>query len=209
MPDRGTKSERAADDPDLHTVPDLSLHQGRRVLLRPVSSHDYDWLYALAVQGHSGYRWRYRGASPSPEFFARQMWDNILSQQVVYNERQGMLGLVGLYNSNPTAGHCYAFALSAPDVAGSGRVYEALLLLLDYGFRLWNFKKVYFEVPEFNLSQMTSAISRYFVEEGCLKDHEMLGGRSWDLHTFALRREVWDRESPRLLKAVTLASPDQ
>jgi len=136
---------------------DLGIKQGRRVILRPVVSRDYDAFYALATQTHSGFRWRYRGASPSPELFARQLWDGVLVQQAVISERHGLLGLVGLYNNNSLAKHAYGFALSAPDVAGSGRVYEALLLLLDYGFRMWDFNKIYFEVPGFNVPQMSSA----------------------------------------------------
>ncbi len=182
---------------------EFGLRIGRRVVLRPVHVQDYPSLYAIAMAGENATRWRYRGATPSPEQFVRQMWDGVLVQYAVVGRQLGRLyGTVGLYNANLPSGYVYGYAMSAPDRMGSGKVVEGLLLMLEYAFRTWELRKVYFELPEFNLPQFQSAVGRYLVEEGRLIDHELLGGRRWDLVTLALYADVWHGPGKRLASGV-------
>lgn len=190
-----------ADYPD--NVQPVKLRQGKRVRLRPVGAHDYDFLYFIATAGENSYRWRYRGTTPSPEAFARQLWDGILAQYLAMTTQGKPVGLVGLYNTNPFSGYSYIYALSDPSLAGQGRTMEAAILLLDYAFRNWNLRKIYFELPEFNLAQLRSAVGKYLVEEGRLIDHEVFGGRSWDLITLALYREVFVERCSRIVDAIS------
>ena len=182
-----------------------SVPRGRRVVLRPVLSRDFEPLYLLATTGENGLRWRFRGATPSPDQFGRQLWDTVLAQFVVQRRDTGeLLGLVGLYNANLSARQCYAFALAAPTVVGTGRVLEGLILLLEIGFATWDFRKVYFEVPEFNLEQFRSA-RRYLTEEGRLKEHDYMLGRYWDLVFLSVSKERWTcPDLQRLVRGVSL-----
>lgn len=155
------------------------------------------------MAGENPLRWRYRGATPSPEQFVRQLWDGVLIQYVVQGrQRPELLGTVGLYNANFASGYAYAYAIAAPDRVRTGKVIEGLLLMLEYAFRVWQFRKIYFELPEYNLHQFGSAVGRYITEEARLIDHEVIAGRSWDLLTFALYSETWDKSVIRLARGV-------
>lgn len=134
---------------------EFGLRIGRRVVLRPVHVQDYPSLYAIAMAGENATRWRYRGATPSPEQFVRQMWDGVLVQYAVVGRQLGRLyGTVGLYNANLPSGYVYGYAMSAPDRMGSGKVVEGLLLMLEYAFRTWSSAR--------STSSFRSSISRSF-----------------------------------------------
>lgn len=179
---------------------------GRRVFLRPVYPSDYDWLYTLATSGTSGYQWRYRGATPSPDTFTRQLWDGVLAQFVVETVRDRRpIGLVALYNANFAAQYVYCAALTSPTHVGSGLTMDAVVLLLDGAFRNWGFSKVYFEIPEFNAPQFGSALTRYLETEGRLVNHEFVDGRHWDTIIAAFLRSQWDAVAPRWMRAIMKA----
>jgi len=73
----------------------------------------------------------------------------------------------------------------------------ALLLFIRYTFDNWNLRKVYFEVPEYNLSQFDSAIGRYLDQEARMVDHQFANGRYWDSLTLSLFRDKWHRLLPQ------------
>jgi hypothetical protein len=75
---------------------------------------------------------------------------------------------------------------------------RGLFLLFDYLFKGWNFRKLYLEVPSFNLSQFTSAADHLFDEEARLVDYVFLDGEYWDLVFLALDRAVWRDQRQRL-----------
>jgi len=166
---------------------------GKRVRLRPVSQADYAWLYETATSPEAGVRWRYRGATPSPESFMGSLWESVLCQYVVESqETREPQGLVVAYGHSSRGMHAYVAVLASPDAVGSGRALEGAFLLLDHVFSTWNLGKVYLEVPGFNLSQFGSLTGLGFVEEARLRDHEWHDGKMWDHFTFALYRSSWN-----------------
>ena len=54
--------------------------EGSRVYLRPVTEADYGFLFALSTDEATGYRWRFRGETPSPEGFTHAIWHNTIAQ---------------------------------------------------------------------------------------------------------------------------------
>lgn len=166
--------------------------ESRRVRLRALRPSDYEWLYDSAMSTSVGFRWRYRGATPSPEQFVTSLWEGVLAQFVVEGcEKKLPRGLVTIFNANFREGFAHISVLSHPDSVGRGHVLEGLGLLIDYAFRVWGFRKLYAESLEVNLRQFASGLGRYFVEEGRLKDHEAYGGAFWDLVVLAIWREAW------------------
>lgn len=179
------------------TVPSL---RGRHVFLRPLNTDDYQSLRLAELSGERAVRWRYRGATVSPEQWARGLWDGILAQYLVCTRSAGRpLGLVLVYRPNFTDGHAMfaAEAFSSPEP--SPLLMFGAALLLDYTFACWNFRKLYLEVSEYNLGQLASGVGRVFAEEGRLREHLWCAGRYWDQVTLALYRDVWARESQRVL----------
>ena len=69
---------------------------------------------------------------------------------------------------------------------------EAVALAIDYAFETWPWRKLYLEVPEYNLELFRSGLDRYFVrDKGVLREHVYLDGRYWDVHVLAITREMW------------------
>lgn len=166
----------------------VGMLQGRRVRLRPVVNRDLDWIYALAMDPAVSSRWRYRGATISPQQFSQQLWDGILCQFVVEGVETGRIhGLASLYGYNPRSDTCYFAVVGPPDRNTRGRLLEGLIILVEYGFRTWDIRKMYAEVLEFNLPQFRS-LERYCELEGRLLAHEYHDGALWDLLTYALYR---------------------
>jgi RimJ/RimL family protein N-acetyltransferase len=182
---------------------------GRRVRLRSIFPSDYDYLYALATSEDMGYRWRFRGMSPSPEAFPQGLWHQVLAQFIIERVENGQrLGLVVAFDANERNGWCHIAMLLDPNVAGTGWVLEAGALFVNYLFTLWNFRKLYAEVLEFNYRSFSSGGGgRFFHEEGRLKDHEFYAGRYWDLLLIALYRDDWEHR-PRVFRKLLASLRD-
>jgi len=68
------------------------------------------------------------------------------------------------------------------------------MLFIRYVLSCWDFRKVYFEGPEFNTVTFASAIGKSLDLEGVLKQHDYYDGRYWDVHILALYRDRFPDE---------------
>jgi RimJ/RimL family protein N-acetyltransferase len=163
---------------------------GGLVKLRPVENTDFEFLYELAVDDNIGPRWRLRGQKVSREqFMATLTGADVAAQFVVESRLDGA-----------DIGHCVLYAVSERDGVGYAAVAlrsveqyrgcgsEAAALLLGYAFSIWPLRKVYFEVPEYNMPSLASAIGGPLLEEGVLAEHVFHGGRYWDMHLLSVSR---------------------
>lgn len=164
---------------------------------------DYDRLYDLATCEQNGYRWRFRGTTPSPEAFVHSLWNQVLAQFAVTAHAAPAVpvGLVVANRADFRSQHCYLAAVLEPGAAPTGWGMEVLGLFISYLFESFNLRKIYFESLSFNLSQFASGIGRFFVEEGRLRGHDFYGGRWWDLHVMAIYREQWIERGAPLVAA--------
>jgi hypothetical protein len=176
---------------------------GRHVLLRLVSPEDYRFLRSAELGGELAVRWRYRGATVSPDQWAHNLWQSVLAQFLVVGVSDpAPLGLVVVYKANFQDGHAYL----AVERFGSRRkdplLFFGVALFLDYVFGCWNFEKLYLEVAEYNLVQFRSGVGRFFDVEARLRGHLWYDGRRWDQVTLALYRERWQERAGKILAAV-------
>jgi RimJ/RimL family protein N-acetyltransferase len=173
---------------------------GRHVRLRAIYPNDYEYLYALASHEKIGWRWRYRGTSPSPEQFQQQLWQTTVAQFIVERTTDNQrVGFVQAFDASERNGYCHFAILLDPGLERSGWGFESMLLFLDYIFTVFPFRKLYAEVPEFNYGQFASGERGVFRVEGQLKDHEWHAGQFWDTYLIALYREDFERDwHPRI-----------
>jgi RimJ/RimL family protein N-acetyltransferase len=177
---------------DGHAVHDRLL-LGRRVILRPLFSSDYDWLYALATDQQVGRYWRFRGHTPSPETFVASIWAGVAAQFVVTKRAdQTRIGLMQFDQFNAESGYGYLSAILHPDVLGAGWPIESLYLFVNYLFITRNLRKIYIEASGAALTNYQSAVGALLVEEGRLVDHDYVDGRFVDCHLLALYRQTWE-----------------
>lgn len=180
--------------------------QGQHIYLRPLAPEDYSTLQRFD-SSEAGVRWRFRGSTPSPEQWVQMAWNSVLAQFVVARRRDGRaLGLVVVYRPNFQYRHAY-FAAVTFGSSSSPLMVFGCALLFEYAFTCWDFHKLYFELPEYNLSQFGSGLGRYFELEGRLREHSYYAGRQWDELILALYRENWLERGKRLLAAEAAGKP--
>ena len=163
------------------------------VRLRPVISADYDHIYRWSTDPANAWRWRYRGGTPSPDTVVRQLWDGVIAQFcVVPIDRDQPVGLVGLYNANHVSGYCYLYAISAPELVGTGATLHGVAQLIDYAFQTFRLRKIYMESTESSLSSYSSALKIGLItEEGRLADHEWNGESFDDMVFLSISSDRW------------------
>lgn len=188
---------------------------GRKVALRPLTPDDYGFVYQLATGPDALVRWRHRGSTPPPEQYPQTLWQGVLTQFLAFRAEDGVpIGVVSAYNAD-FRNQCVSIAvLIAPPFEGRGWAMEAVFLLIDMLFQTWNFRKIYIESLEFNVSSFWSGAGRLFQVEGCLRDHEFHDGRYWHMYLLAIYRDEWIQASAQVLprtqgQPVVAADSDQ
>lgn len=184
---------------------------GRWTRLRVVSPNDYGILYDLLVGDPStAFRWRLRGATPSPEQFTQLLWDGVLAQYALCAlDSDEPIGLVCCYA--PEFRHSYAriAAVVRPQLQKQGWPLEGVVRFVDLCFRLWPFRKLYLESLEFNLEQFGDGLAPWVVEEGRLRGHEWHDGQFWDMVYLALYRSTWEAQRPEVLSPIGQSNREQ
>lgn len=172
--------------------------------LRAVRRQDYDTLHAREMESDVGPRWRFRGATPTPEWWSRTALSGVLAQFfVVSAKRDAPIGLVLVHDPAFQDGFASVSALrfdSAERPGGSPTMLLGVALLIRYAFACWNFRKLYMDVAEYNYGQFASGVGKYFVMEGRRRAHYFAGGRYWDEIQLAIYREEWPRWGEAILR---------
>ncbi len=197
---------------------DISGHQasaawelvGRRVVLRELRPNDVDFLYSISTASTTAFRWRFRGGTPAPDTFIREMWSNVLAQFMVTDKKDGRpLGLVVCSDPNFLDGYAYLAAVVAPQYVGTGALVEAVALFIFGVFRNWNFRKLYMEAPEFNVDQVRSGLGGFFHEEGRLQAHRFYNGHYHDQLILALYRDEYEQMAPFIHSALGIETEEE
>jgi len=204
-------SQRQADQGDIeHAESDSPLGfdppplVGRHVQLRAITTDDYRFLQLVETSSEIGVRWRFRGTTPSPEGWAQSSGASSLAQfMVIKRVDRTPLGLVVAYQANFQDGYAYVAAAKFEPKQKSPLMILGIVMFINYVFSCWNFRKLYMEVPEYNLPQFSSRIDRYFTVEGTLREHIYSVGRYWDQFILSVDRSTW-QERGQLLTQMAL-----
>jgi RimJ/RimL family protein N-acetyltransferase len=185
---------------DLVGLPNSSeqvLPRGRavsgEVKLRALRPTDYAALYESSLDPRQSYRWRYRGGTPSPQEFEESLFAGVLAQFAVVDHADlYMHGLVSAYNHRPEVGSCYLAIQRSGNVRGTGgEMISATGLMLDYLFRTFNLRRVYFEVPEYNAYLVEGLLGGLLTQEAELSEHFWHDERFWSLLICYTDRARW------------------
>jgi len=164
---------------------------GRWSELVPITSEDYPYLYDLTTSGDSALRWRYRGATPDPAMFQRQLWEGVLVQYLIAGRQSSRIGgLVAVHGAVHEDGYAYLSIVLSPEAQRAIWPFEGAIRFVCHVFQTWPLRKLYLNVPAFNMPPLASLVSRYASREGLLRDHTFAWGRYWDEHVLSIRRET-------------------
>jgi RimJ/RimL family protein N-acetyltransferase/aryl carrier-like protein len=176
------------------------------VVLRPVLDADFDYLYTLATGVETGWRWRLRAATPSPEDFRRLLWGHMLAQQVVTTRGGERIGLVQADRLHRN-GYAFLAALFEEGAQLTGLALQAVGLFVDAVFAAFDIVRLFAEVPGFNYPYLRSGAGRFFEVCGVLPEHDFARGRYWDLHLLTIEREQWELEARPILSGPSAGTP--
>ena len=168
------------------------------IILAPIQPTDHQFLYWLANSEEISYRWRFRGVVIPFEVFVQQLHANVFAQFIVRSRSENEpIGHVVAYAADLRNEHVFIGNISAPSLIGSRLGTEAQIVFIDYLFALWNFRKIYVEVPEFTYTQIQKWIGDdLFTVEGRLGEHTFYKDRFWDQYMLAVYRTKWRAISP-------------
>lgn len=119
---------------------------------------------------------------------------------VVSRARGDSLGLVMAQHANFQDGYAYIGALGFHTRDRVPQMVFGFAIFIEYLFTCWPLRKLYLEVPEYNVAQFGSGIGTYLDIEARLRDHVFYAGRHWDFLTLALYRDKWAERGSRLLE---------
>ena len=167
-----------------------------RIALRPVEPSDYGLMYRKELAGNMLHRWRFGGSTPSPEAYPAAIWAGVYSQYLICDNRSELLhrpiGLVLIYDLELVHGVAHFAATKFEDgILASALFVEGLALYIDVTFQTTPLRKLYMEVPEYNISSFGTAVGTVFKEEARLRDRRYYNGRYWDLAILAIERSDW------------------
>jgi RimJ/RimL family protein N-acetyltransferase len=173
---------------------------GRRVRLREVQPSDYEYLYALTTHPDVSWRWRHRGQALSFDTFSQIVESGTLVHFIVERLANGEpLGYAQAFDASLQWGWCHIAVVLDPAVALGGWALEAPLLFLNYLFEMYELRKLYASVLEFNYEQFASYSGDRYHIEARLENHDWYAGRWWDMLILAMYRTDWMRTGPRLV----------
>lgn len=165
----------------------------------PLDSSFVPTLRRYEIGTENAFRWRLHGQHPSPNEYETALWSCLCNFVIVVAGRP--IGLVSAYDQDHTNGHCKLAALKFnANGAPSAAMARGGLLLVDYLFQGWPFRKIYIETTGYNYGQFARRHDRYRLkEEGRLREHVYLSGIYHDLVVLSLYRHDWYEVRSRLL----------
>ncbi len=182
-------SRASADAVNTHSQFDLASPAltGRRCYLSSVAETDLWQLYHVTVLSEAAATWRYSGTIPSFQQFAGEFWSGVHTQLAIRDSSsRSVCGLVVSYAYDAVNGHTKAGVVVEP--VGRGLGLEAMFLFLDHLFQSWPVRRIYFEVPDFNIGRLGSVLDEFASMEGRLRGHLYWRGEWHDQLIFVVDR---------------------
>lgn len=170
---------------------DSSAMRTARIRLVPVEPRHINILYLATTEPQQSYRWRYRGRTPSPDEFQRTLFGGVVAQFMVEDHAGHPIGLVVAYDEDPGAGHCQIGFIRCT-AASAGSMVEAMGLFINYVLRTFNYRKLFADLPEYNLGLIDGMAGELVKTEGRLTDYFWHGGRYWDRCFISINRSDWE-----------------
>ncbi len=169
-------------------------YAGRTTALRPLAPEHVDPLYRSTFDPRWSHRWRFRGRSLSFEAFGRELFNGVHVQFAVVDRasESTFYGLVVGYNADLGNGHMWMGFQKVAGDAPRDAMTEAAMLFIQYCFNHWELRKIYFEVPGYNMKLFGGmAALGLAVEEGRLVDFYFHDGVRHDQVILSVSRGTW------------------
>ncbi len=174
--------------------------RGERVLLRGIEREDLPRLWEIWNDLETQDLATRRPAVPvslaemEAEFDKRARESDRRDVEFGIEVERKVIGRCGLFAFGEMSRACSLGISIDREYWGQGYGREAVRLLLEYGFRIRNVRKVCLETLASNERAVASFVACGFVEEGRLREQEWYDGAYRDSLFMGILREEWDRD---------------
>lgn len=177
---------------------------GKHVRLAALEPQYYEAMRNIELDQVVPDRWRFRGATPSPDEYISSLWRDVLLHLAVLTRHSGeLVGSVSAYGARRRSGTVNAAVVMTPRVHNTGLGIEAMAIFVEHLFAHWNFQKVYLEVLEGNLRRFARITEELASLEAVLHGHEVQEDSYQDLHILALFRGTWEAVASPFVREMT------
>lgn len=171
--------------------------RGERVILRSVEKDDLKKLHDLRsnveLEMLAGGAWEPRPLAAYEKDFEKSL-DSQEKGDFVIEVDGNVIGEIGLHDwRNRRAGSAsFGVSILDPNYLGKGYGREAINLLLDWSFRIMNYRRIHLQTLASNERAVRCYRSCGFVEEGRLRQDEYYNGAYDDVLVMGILREEWE-----------------
>lgn len=172
--------------------------RGNKVSLRPLERtdlqrlHDLEQHVELVLLGDG--QWEPQSLPVFEKMFERNLAAEEQRWFVIEADAQ-VIGSVGLHHCNRFSGSTsFGIGINDPAYVGKGYGREAIALLLDWAFRIQNWRRVWLDVSATNERAVRAYRGLGFVEEGRQRQQVYTNGGYVDLIVMGLLRHEWEEQ---------------
>lgn len=171
--------------------------RGKKVVLRPVEREDLKHLHELwqdvdLAMLASG-AWEPWSLAAEEKEFDKHLEDQDKAEFVIEADGK-VIGDIGLHRERNRRAGTASLGVSILDREYLGKGYgrDAIAVLLDWAFRIQNYRRIWLDTLGRNERAIRCYRSLGFVEEGRLRQHEYSNGAYDDLICMGLLRDEWE-----------------
>lgn len=173
---------------------------GERVVLRPFRPEDVEPLWRAKLDPLT---WAQTSASPlvpvtladHQAHYAQPASESLVQFAVDVDDR--LVGRALLFHVDPLARSAEAGLSLLPEHQGQGLGKDVLRVLLRYGFRSRNLRRVHLQTLSSNEAGLRCYRAVGFVEEGRLREAAWVEGDYQDMVLMSVLRSEWSPEPPQ------------
>lgn len=175
------------------------------VLIREVLPEDVEWLFHVEVVSNQLATWRLRGATPSRRVYEQTLMAGD-AEHFIVEVRSSLIngaarvGIVSLYNHNHRDRHCFLSFASVGSSAQKRMALVGCLRVIDWAMSAASgMRKLYLEVPAYNLEQIASGVGRMLRQEAVLRERQFFQGKYHDVYILSISNGEWHARRPSLV----------
>jgi RimJ/RimL family protein N-acetyltransferase len=177
----------------------------RRVELRAFEHGDEQFFVELATSIDVGRTYRSAGSIVAPLAREKFVYDGVQSHVVgLGRETRRRIGVASLTSADTRNATAFFSTITSSFAQRRVLAIEFTMLSIEYFFQTWALRKLYTQVPAFNMAAIRHVCPKYFREEGRLTEHAYLDGRYWDVFMLATTPDLWLKSGSVALRRMGL-----
>ena len=170
--------------------------ESERTTLRPFRREDVRkvWEFRTDVEVELA-----GGGDPPKPILLEQVESEFEKREFIFHEGFAIevdgriIGFCGLFNQNETSHSCeLGITIGEREYWAKGYGREAVKLLVDYGFRMRNYRRIWLNTHANNERAIRCYRGCGFLEEGRLRQHAWSNGNYHDVVYMGILREDWE-----------------